>query len=104
MVSVMPNAMASSLPVNQRAVMALCATIMDSDPIPNNTRPAYMTGRLGAAATIDAPTTTKPEKIKLARRTPTRSIRKPPATTANTAATLYMVYMVPMAARSVWNT
>ena len=32
--------MASSLPVNQRAMMALCATIMDSDPMPNRMRPA----------------------------------------------------------------
>jgi hypothetical protein len=30
-------------------------------------------------------------------------MRKPPASTAMTAATLYMVYMVPMAARLVWN-
>ena len=104
MVRVMPKARASSLPVNQRAVMALCATIMDSEPMPKSTRPAYRTARLGAQATRAAPATTNPEKIRLARRTPTRSIRKPPARTAKTAATLYIVYMVPMAARSVWNT
>ena len=40
MVRVIPKAMASSLPENQRAVMALCATIMDSDPMPKMTRPA----------------------------------------------------------------
>ena len=51
-----------------------------------------------------APATTKPEKIRLARRTPARSMRMPPAPTATTAATLYMVYMVPIAARSVWKT
>ena len=104
MVRVMPNAMASSLPVNQRAMMALWATIMDSEPMPNRTRPASRTAKLGAQATMAAPATTKPEKIRLARRTPTRSIRTPPTPTATTAATLYIMYMVPMAARSVWNT
>ena len=37
MVRVMPKAMASSLPVNQRATMALCATYMDSQPMPKRT-------------------------------------------------------------------
>ena len=105
MVRVMPKAMASSLPVNQRAMMALCATIMDSDPMPNRTRPAYRTGRLGAQATMAAPATTKPEKIRLARRTPDAiDEERLRASTATTAATLYIVYMVPMAARSVWKT
>ena len=103
-VSAIPNPSASSLPVNQRAMIALCATIIDSEPTPNTSRPRYITGRLGALATIAAPATTSAEKIMLARRTPARSTSTPPASTAAIAARLYIEYMLPIAARFVWNT
>ena len=66
----MPKASASSLPLNQRAMMALCATTSDSDPAPKTKRPAKSIQVLSAKATMTAPRVTSAEKSRLALRGP----------------------------------
>ncbi len=88
MASVMPKDSASSRPRNQRARIALCATINDSDPAPKMNRPTAATVMLGASATTHAPRTTRKERIRLASRVPIRSIIRPERKTQMIAATL----------------
>jgi hypothetical protein len=57
----------------------------------------------GAKATRHAPASAPPRRARLARRVPILSIRKPPSSTAAIAAKLYMLYIVPIAARSAWS-
>ncbi len=85
--SVKPNEKASSLPLNQRARMALCATTSDSLPAPKTSRPRPATVTFGATATMQAPITMSPEKIRLAQRVPIRSMSMPPRNTTTMAAT-----------------
>ncbi len=87
MARVSPNEKASSLPLNQRARMALCATTSDSLPAPNTSRPIPATVTLGASATMQAPTTMSPENSRLAARVPMRSMSMPPRKTTTMAAT-----------------
>ncbi len=47
MVRLSPNARLSSLPLNQRAIAVVTATISDSAPRPNSRRPAAMTATTG---------------------------------------------------------
>ena len=95
--------MASSLLRNQRASMALWATMSGSEPAPKMKRPAKRTGMLLACQTMTAPERTSREKIMLALRVPSRSMSMPPNRTTRTAATLYMVLKAPTVARSAWS-
>jgi len=54
---------------------------------------------LGAIATIAAPIATSVENKRLARRVPILSMSKPPMKTETIAATLYTVYICPIASR-----
>ena len=99
-VNVTPKESANSLPRNQRARIALCATISDSDPAPKMNRPTAAIVMLGARATTHAPATTRAERIRLASRVPIRSIIRPERKTQMIAATLYHVYSLPIAAWS----
>jgi len=90
-VRAIPNDNASSLPLNQRARIALWATTSGSAPAPKTKRPTMSIGTVCAAATMTAPASTRTEKIRLESRVPSRSIRNPPIRRAMIAATLYMV-------------
>ena len=83
-VSASPKAKASSLPLNHLARMALWQTISDSAPMPKTVRPAIISQKVGATATITAPITISTEKTRLMVRVPKRSIRKPPMRTITT--------------------
>ncbi len=88
MVRLMPKAKLSSLPLNQRAMAQVTATMSDSAPRPKTRRPAAIVTRSPLAAVSAAPALHSTAKIKVARRTPIRSISRPPSSTMNTFGTL----------------
>ncbi|OIQ65834.1 hypothetical protein GALL_526050 [mine drainage metagenome] len=73
MVRAMPKAMAISLPLNQRLMMALWTTMRDSEPAPKIRRPPKSIHLLLARATITAPTNTRLLNRRRARRGPSLS-------------------------------
>src|ERR1700747_1651828 len=54
-VRLIPNAKLSSLPRNHFAIAVVTATMRDSAPMPNTSRPAAMTGNLPARTVKIAP-------------------------------------------------
>jgi hypothetical protein len=72
--------------LNQRDRIASWATIRDSEPAPNTNRPANSIALDRARATISAPSTTRLENRKLARRVPSLSVSTPPTKTIAIAA------------------
>ena len=76
-----PSAKASSLPANQDAMSALCATDRDSPPKPKMVRPIHITyqaelpGSEAPSANTHWPAVMKSRKTSSMRRTPRRSDR-----------------------------
>ncbi len=72
-VRAMPKAMAISLPLNQRLMMALWTTMRDSDPAPKTRRPKMSIHLPLATATMTAPRKTRVLNSRLALRGPSLS-------------------------------
>ena len=85
-VSEMPNARASSLPLNHLDMKAIWVTTRDSEPAPKTSRPAKSMVPDLDKATMRAPRTTSEEKSRLALRVPSLSVSTPPKKTMAMAA------------------
>ena len=76
-----PKAKLSSFPLNHFAIAVVTATMSDSAPRPNTSRPAAMTRSSPDAAVMAAPARHRTPKMSVARRVPMRSMMRPPTST-----------------------